>query len=60
MMATILFIFYYFQIIFIFHEIKIGLLTPTNQLANHINKKKLEIILKKCQNLYTIIKEHKN
>jgi hypothetical protein len=56
-MAIILFIFYYFQIVFIFHEIKNCLLTPTNQLANHINKTKLEKISK---NLYTIIKEHKN
>ena len=38
MMASI----FYFLVIFIFHEIKNCLLTPTNQLAHHINKRKFK------------------
>ena len=44
-------------IFFIFHDIKNCLLTPTNQLANHINNIKYK---KKSNNLYTFIREHKN
>jgi hypothetical protein len=38
MMTTIFYII--FKYFFIFHEIKNCLLTPTNQLVNHINKRK--------------------